>query len=145
MAKFSTGLRSHVLATGSVVAALGGGRLKYFTGAPPVSADAAETGTLLTTLTVNADGTTGLTFDAPADGVMSKAAAEQWQGVNAATGTAGYARFVAAADTGGTSTTEPRIQMTVGTVGTDLLLANTLLTTGQTFTLNYFNVALPTL
>lgn len=144
MAKFSTGLRNHVLGTGSVKAALDGGTLKYYTGTPPATADAAVTGTLLCTLTVSA-GATGLTFSAPVDGVMSKTAAETWQGVNAATGTAGYARFVAAADDGTLSTTAPRIQMTVGTVGTDLLSANTLMTSGQTFTLNYFDIALPTL
>lgn len=145
MAKFSTGLRNGALATGSVRAALNGGSIKYYTGSPPATADAAVTGTLLTTLTVGASGT-GLTFAASAvDGVLPKEPTETWQGVNVATGTAGYARFVAAGDTGALSTTAPRIQMTVGVVGTDLLMANTLMTSGQTFTLNYFDVALPTL
>lgn len=144
MAKFSTGLRDYALSTGSVNAALTGGFIHYYSGAAPATADDAVTGTLLCTISVGATGT-GLTFEAAASGVLSKATAEVWEGVNAATGTAGYARFVAAADTGTSSTTAPRIQMSVGVSSGDLLMANTLMTSGQTFPLNYFDITLPTL
>lgn len=145
MAKFSTGLRNTMLGTGSLRSVMNGSVMRLYSGSPPASADAAVTGTLLCTLSVNGSGT-GVTFETiPADGVIAKEPAEVWQGTNAATGTVAYARLVATSDTGNTSTTANRIQVTVGNTSTDILVANTLLTSGQTFTLNYFNVELPTL
>lgn len=145
MAKFSTGLRNTMLGTGSLRSVMDGTVMRLYSGSPPASADAAVTGTLLCTLSVNGSGT-GVTFETiPADGVIAKEPAEVWQGTNAATGTVAYARLVATSDTGNTSTTANRIQVTVGNTSTDILVANTLLTSGQTFTLNYFNVELPTL
>lgn len=145
MAKFSTGLRNTMLATGSLKSVMDGTVMRLYSGTPPASADAPVTGTLLATLSVNGNGA-GVTFETiPADGVLAKEPAEVWQGTNAATGTVAYARLVAPADTGNTSTTANRIQVTVGNTNTDILVANTLLTSGQTFTLNYFNVELPTL
>lgn len=145
MAKFSTGLRNTMLGTGSLRSVMNSSVMRLYSGSPPASADAAVTGTLLCTLSVNGSGT-GVTFETiPADGVIAKEPAEVWQGTNAATGTVAYARLVATSDTGNTSTTANRIQVTVGNTSTDILVANTLLTSGQTFTLNYFNVELPTL
>ena len=146
MAKFSTGLRNGMLSGLSLKAALNGGSLLLFSGPVPATADAAATGTVLMRLTVGGDGTTGLTFGSAADGVISKSETEVW--ATSAVGTSGtisYFRFVSSTDSGGNSTTEARIQGTAGIVGTDLVLTSTEVTAGQPWTLNYFNVALPTL
>lgn len=146
MAKFSTGLRNGMLSGLSLKAALDGGSLILFSGPVPPTADAAATGTVLMSLTVGGNGTTGLTFGSAADGVISKSEAEVWAtSAVAASGTISYFRFVSSADSGGDSTTEARIQGTAGIVGTDLVLTSAEVTAGQPWTLNYFNVALPTL
>lgn len=146
MAKFSTGLRNGMLSGLSLKAALDGGSLLLFSGPVPATADAAETGTVLMSLTVGGNGTTGLTFGSAADGVISKSESEVWATSAVDTsGTISHFRFVSSTDSGGDSTTEARIQGTAGIVGTDLVLTSTEVTAGQPWTLNYFNVALPTL
>lgn len=146
MAKFSTGLRNGMLSGLSLKAALDGGSLILFSGPVPPTADAAATGTVLMSLTVGGNGTTGLTFGSAADGVISKSEAEVWATSAVDTsGTISYFRFVSSTDSGGDSTTEARIQGTAGIVGTDLVLTSAEVTAGQPWTLNYFNVALPTL
>lgn len=146
MAKFSTGLRNGMLSGLSLKAALNGGSLILFSGPVPPTADAAATGTVLMSLTVGGNGTTGLTFGSAADGVISKSEAEVWAtSAVDISGTISYFRFVSSTDSGGDSTTEARIQGTAGIVGTDLVLTSTEVTAGQPWTLNYFNVALPTL
>lgn len=144
--KASTGLRNYMLDTGSMKAGLAGGFLKIYKGAVPADADAAATGTLVLTVSVNSDGVTGLSMAAAAAaGVLAKAA-EVWSGVVEAGGphTAAYFRFVTAADDGTLSTTQRRLQGTIGTAGADMNLASTELTSGATRTIDYFNVALPT-
>ena len=146
MAKFSTGLRNGMLSGLSLKAALDGGSLRLFSGPVPATADAAATGTVLMSLTVGGDGTTGLTFGSAADGVISKSEAEVWATSAVDTsGTISYFRFVSSTDNDENSTTKARIQGTAGIVGTDLVLTSTEVTAGQPWTLNYFNVALPTL
>ena len=146
MAKFSTGLRNGMLSGLNLKAALDGGSLLLFSGPVPATADAAETGTVLMSLTVGGDGTTGLSFGTAENGVISKSETEVWATSAVDTsGTISYFRFVSSTDSGGDSTTEARIQGTAGIVGTDLVLTSTEVTAGQPWTLNYFNVALPTL
>ena len=146
MAKFSTGLRNGMLSGLSLKAALNGGSLLLFSGPVPATADAAETGTALMSLTVGGDGTTGLSFGTAENGVISKSETEVWATSAVDTsGTISYFRFVSSTDSGGDSTTEARIQGTAGIVGTDLVLTSTEVTAGQPWPLNYFNVALPTL
>lgn len=140
----SSGLRNKVLDTGSVKSRLTLGFIKLYSGTAPATADAAVTGTLLCTISVSAAGT-GLSFDtAAAGGVLAKAPAQVWQGVNAATGAAGYYRFSAAGDTGVTSSTEERIQGSVGLAGADLNLSSISLTSGVTQNIDYYVVSLPT-
>jgi acyl dehydratase len=144
--KVSTGLRDHMLDTGSFKAGMDLGFLNIYEGAEPADADAALGGAnLLCTLSVDGLGT-GLTWEAAAvSGVLSKATAETWQGTNVDSGTATFFRFVAAGDTGGASTTELRVQGTVGLVGAELNLSSVTLTVSAVQTVNHFNVALPTL
>jgi hypothetical protein len=143
--KESTGLRNKSLDTAPLRTILNLGFIKIYSGAAPATADAAVTGTLLCTIS-NASTATGLTFDAAAaNGAISKASAETWSGVNAATGTAGYYRFVAPGDTGALSTTEARLQGDVGTAGKELNLSSVNLTSGATQTIDYYVYARPTL
>lgn len=128
--KLSTGLRNSILSTGSLKAALAGGEIRVYSGSAPTTADDAVTGTLLVTIK---NGGAGINFDASAaGGILSKAPAETWSGVNAASGTAGYFRHVLSADAGTSSTTAVRIQGTVAIAGADLNISSTALTSGAT-------------
>jgi hypothetical protein len=144
--KVSQGLRDYMLATGSFKAGVALGFLKLYAGAVPADANAAVApAVLLATISVNAGGT-GLSFEAAAvSGVLSKAAAEVWQGVVGSSATCTFFRFVAVGDDGLLSTTQRRLQGTVALVGGDLNLSNVALTAASVQTINHFNVALPTL
>lgn len=146
MAKFSTGLRTKMLDTGSLKASLALAVLRIYSGAEPATADAAVTGTLLSEITVGGAGT-GLSLGPTATaGVITKAS-ETWSDTNNnASGTAGYFRLVVlASDDGTLSTTQARVQGSVGTAGADLNLSSTSITAGGSQTIDYFSIALPTL
>lgn len=141
----STGLRTQMLDTGSLKSILAAGFIKIYSGAPPVNADAAITGTLLCTISQSSGGT-GINLAASAAaGVIQKLSSETWSGTNAATGTAGYFRHVAAGDTGVSSTTEKRVQGVVALAGGEINLASVALTSGATQTIDFYAIALPTL
>lgn len=140
--KMSTGLCNKLLDTGSLKSIFNLGFLKIYAGSAPATADAATTGTLLCTVSNNSTGT-GLTFDASAaSGTLPKNSGETWSGTNGATGTATHYRLVAVGDTGALSTTEARIQGTIGTGGTDMVVGSVALVNGATFTVNYFTQSL---
>lgn len=144
--KASTGLRNRMLDTGSLKSRLALGFIKIYTGAEPATADAAVTGTLLSTISVSGTGT-GLSLDAAASGGALSKSAEVWSGPIVATGVAGYYRYAAAGDTGVSSTTEERIQGSVGLAGADLNLSSVSLTTNAAAsaqTINFYVFALPT-
>jgi hypothetical protein len=68
-ASISSPLANYLLGGGGLAAALSGGKIYIYSGAPPANADAGAvsgTNTLLATVTNNGDGTTGLTFATPA-------------------------------------------------------------------------------
>lgn len=145
--KTSTGLRTHLMVTGSLKEALDGGFIKFYNGTEPTTANAAVTGSLLWTVSVDGDGT-GLTFEAATvDAAAVKETTETWCGATTA-GTPTYWRFVEAADTGVLSTTEKRIQGSCGnTAGVDIFLTNPVLVTDTDLnakTLDAFSVALLT-
>lgn len=148
MIKTSTGLAAHLAVTGSIKNALDGGLIKVYDATEePATADAAVTGTLIWTLSVNGAGT-GLTFEAAAVGRGAvKKASETWSGATQA-GTARYYRFVAAGDDGAASTTQKRVQGSCGnTAEADLYLSNPVLTTNASPTakaLSSYSVVLPT-
>lgn len=141
----STGLRTKLLDTNSLRSLLNLGKILVYSGAPPATADAAPTGTLLLTVTNNSTGT-GLTFAASASaGAITKNLGETWSGSCVSTNTAGYYRFVQASDSGALSTTDCRIQGSVGTAGADLNLTTTSLINGTTYNVDNYSVGLPTL
>jgi hypothetical protein len=84
-----------------------------------------------------------LSFGTPASGVISKATAETWSGANVATGVAGYFRIVTSSDDATLSTTQLRVQGTVGTSGADMNLNSVNLVSGATTTIDTAAVTFP--
>lgn len=142
--QLSSGLRDHLLISGSFKSALDGGVLRIYSGAIPANADADSSGaTILTTISLDATGT-GLTWGSTVTaGILSKNTSEIWRGLVDNTGTATYFRFMAIADTGALSTTDKRVQGTVGLVGADLNFSNVNLVAGNYRVVGSLNVTLP--
>lgn len=115
------------------------GVLEIRTGAPP-GPNAADSGTLLASITLPADA-----FSGPSTGVLTKAGT--WQDASAdATGTAGHFRIKQSGDTGGASgATDERLEGTVTATGGggDLTLDNTSIASGQAVTINSFTLTQP--
>lgn len=147
MAKFSTGLRNHMLADGSYRSILDGGFLNIYSGTPPESADDAVPGGATLIVTLSDDGGIGgLTWsDTPVGGVITKTTGQVWKGTNGATATAAWFRFVEDGDAGNSSTTAGRVQGTIAPANADMLVANPNLVDTEEFVLNFFSVVLPTL
>jgi hypothetical protein len=147
--KFSTGLKDILLGTNSLKTSLDDGYIKVYSGAVPADADAAVTGTLLVTYSDNgaAPGAgNGLDLAASAaSGAISKASAQVWKGTAVATNTATYWRYIRLADTGASSTSEQRMQGTVGGAGADLFVQSTSFVNATEYTIDYFSVAIPNL
>lgn len=127
------------------------GVLKIYSGSQPATADAAATGTLLCTISVESGAFTsgavanGLEFGASAAGAISKNS-NVWSGTNAATGTAGWFRFYAnATDTGVSDSgfVYPRIDGAVATSGSQLNLSSTSLVIAATLTIDTFTITFP--
>lgn len=142
--KLSTGLRNHILATGSLKSAMDGGLIRIYSGAVPGSPDdSLGSATLLTTISNNGTAT-GLTFaTAAVAGVLQKESTEVWKGTNAAGGAHTFFRIEAISDDGSSSASAKRIQGRTGVVGADLNLSNAVLVNGAEQSIDYLNVALP--
>lgn len=142
MAKFSTGLRNYVNATGSVRQALADSEIRLFSGPPPSNSDAAIGGGNTLLCTINDSGS-GFNFDTVSvGGVLTKDLTSVLQGNIVASGTATFYRHVLPADTDGYSDTLPRIQGSIGLVGTDMELSNTSLLSGGVQRLSSHSVVL---
>lgn len=148
--QLSTGLRNGMLNSTGFTEALNDGVIYIYSGPQPTNADSAVSGTLLGTVTVNngawaaGSPTNGLGFDAPASGVISKAAAEVWRMLGVAAGTAGWFRMVGnAADAGGSSTSLPRLDGSVAISGGDMNLSSTTIAVGVPTTIDVFTFTLP--
>lgn len=147
--QFSTGFKDDLLDTGSVKSIFDDGYIKvYAASAIPASADDALVGhTLLVTYSDNDQGIgagQGLDLEASAsNGSISKAAAQVWSGTAAATGTGLFWRYEQSGDTGGASTTEKRIQGTIGGSGADLIVQSTTFTLSTLYTIDFFSLTVP--
>jgi len=146
--KTSTGLRNYMLDTGPARTTLNLGFINIYDGTPPATADDAI-GTLSTNnvlcIISNDAGVTGITLAAAAaSGAISKNSSETWRGTNIASGVASFYRHVGSADTAALSTTEPRIQGTVSTIGSEMNISDTSLTNGEDQKIDYYVVNLPT-
>ena len=95
--RISTGLATLLAGTTGFSGAMASGVIDIYSGTQPASADAAATGMLLGTVTLNAGAftpgstTNGLTFAAASAGTVSKSGV--WSFVGIAAGTAGWFRF----------------------------------------------------
>jgi hypothetical protein len=138
----STGLRNHLLDGGSLKAGMAAGFVKFYSGSMPATADAAVTGTLLSTISQSSGGT-GINLGTSSGGAITKDGGEVWSGVNAATGTAGYYRYVAPGDDGTLSTSQKRMQGTCGLTGTDMVMSSVNLVSGATQTIDNATIAMP--
>jgi hypothetical protein len=145
--KISTGLRNYLLDNGSVKDALDGGLIKQYSGPVPATADDALAvgNTLLRTISLTGTGA-GISFDAAAvDGTLSKDPAEVWKGTIVATDTATFYRHVAVGDDGTLSTTQARIQGSIGVAGAEMNVSTVAFVTGVENTLNNYTLTLTTL
>lgn len=139
-------MRNKLLDTNPLRTVLNLGFLDIYDGAEPATADASVAGNTKLCRISNNKTATGLTFEAAAvGGAITKATAEVWLGTNLATGTATFYRFVTAADDGTLSTTQSRIQGTVGIAGQQLNLTSTSLTISVDQAVNSYAISLPTL
>jgi hypothetical protein len=130
--KISAGMRDHILSTLAADINVTGVLLKIY-GSPtsqvaadalvPATAGAAiGSATLLSTLSVDGDGTGGTFDETPVDGVLVKLATESWYGTNVATGYPSFYRLVLVGDDGTLSTTAWRLQGSVGLIGKDFIV-----------------------
>ena len=142
--KLSTAVRNRLLDTDALRTMFNLGFVKVYSGTPPASADDAFAGTLLNTYSNNATAT-GITFEtAAANGAISKKTSETWSGTSVAAGTASYYRLVAAGDTGVLSTTQPRIQGSVGLAGAELNLPTVTIVITTLYAIDNFAIGIPT-
>jgi hypothetical protein len=139
--KLSTGLRNGMLDANPFKTLLDASRLKIYSGSPPADADQAE-GTELVDIGSDAGDTHCHFLASAVAGVLSKAA-DIWSGVAGATGTASHFRLVVNTDTGVLSTTEIRLQGTIGTSGADLNMSSVAIVISATQTVDTFDLTMP--
>lgn len=143
----STALRNKLLDTSPLRTVFNLGFLRIYDGPVPVSADAGldAANHVLVTISNNGSGT-GLTFATTAvNGAVTKNLAEVWSGISIAAGTPSFYRFITSADTGATSTTEARLQGSVGTSGADLNMTAATIAVSTSYPIDAYSIALPTL
>jgi len=151
--RLSTGLVTELMGDGSgdnsLRELLKDGVLDIYSGSQPASADDAETGVKLASITessgafIGGAATNGLEFDAAADGELTKAAAETWSGLGLAIGTAGWFRFYNNAYTLGASTEAIRFDGNVSTASSQLVLSSTSIKVSLPITIDTFTLTLP--
>lgn len=103
--------------------------IKIWSGSPPATCATADTGTLLVTLTGNASG-----LGTASSGVLTFSSITSGTAGN--TGTAGYFRVYPSAAT----STNAVLQGTVGTAGTDMIIASTSISSGQTVSISSWTI-----
>ena len=143
MQKMSTGLCNKLLDTNPLKTIFAAGFVDLYSGTVPASADA-SIGAAVLQCRVGAPGPgTGVTFAAAAAaGVLSKNTTETWNGTVSNSATVTFYRLVTPADDGTLSTTQARIQGTIGTGGSDMNLGDAALIAAAPFVLNYFTEAI---
>ena len=146
--RLSTKLRDNLAGTTGFAATFANGIIEIRTGAQPVSADAAATGTLLGTVTLNSGAftpgspTNGLTFAAAENGAVSKSGVWSFSGI--AAGTAGWFRLKGnALDNDALSTTLPRLDGSIAVSGADMNLSNLTISVAAPNTIDSFTWTQP--
>lgn len=139
----STGLAESIMGGSSIKDTMDLGFIDIYSGTVPANADASiGAATLLCRVSLNSTAT-GLTL--LQDGrFLRKPPADVWSGTNAATGTATFYRQVLTGDTGALSSTDERIQGTVGlTNASEMTLTDTSFVSGSTFSLGGYVLEQP--
>jgi hypothetical protein len=136
--RFSTGLRNGLLdASFDMNTGFDNGFLDIYSTPKPALADDAESGSLLASIVLPATA-----FAAAASG-GSLVKAGVWQETSAnLSGTANWFRLYTSGHVTGASTTEKRIDGTVGTSGTDLILTSTSITITDAVIVDTFTVSI---
>lgn len=138
----STGLAAAIAGTDSLLSAMNNGVIVFYSGAVPASADA-SVGSATQIGQVLLNGTDPL--ELMHDGTMvRKPNGVVWECTPLATGAASFYRHVLDTDTGEASTTEKRIQGTVGlTNAANMTLADINFTSGVAKQLATYSVRMP--
>lgn len=151
--KVSTGMRNHILATGSIKNAFDGMVIRLY-GSPtsqaaadaliPAGADEdVSAATLLGTISLSGGGS-GVNLDTtPSNGVLGKAPAETWVSTLVASGYFSFARISGTGDTGGLSTTEKRFQITVGVLNKEFLVSSAYKAAAEEQRMDSFYIGVP--
>lgn len=147
--KLSTGARDLLASSNGISGMFADGVIYIYSGPQPASPDSAVTGTLLGIVTkdgaafVFGSPTNGLTWLAPANGVVSKSA-DNWQFDGLAAATAGWFRLMGnPVDNLGASTTLPRIDGSIGVTGADLNMTNIAIAVSAPNTVDAFALTVP--
>lgn len=150
--RFSTGFVNAEAA--ALRTALANGVIGIYSGTQPATANDAEgAGSLLALITLNSGAftggvaTNGLNFDAPVDGVLSKASGETWSGNGTAAAGAGVAatwfRFYPNSYTTGSSTSAVRYDGAISTLSTaELQMTNTTIVQNVPVVINSFTLTI---
>lgn len=144
--KASSGLRAQMMVGGSFKSIMENDcKLLVYAGTEPSTANSSiGSATLLLEITEDGEGG-GLEFASEApDGVLQKASGQEWSGSVIESGTLTFYRLVLDEDSGGTSSSQPRIQGTVGIAGADLNFSNTDFVESAFIEIENFVVVLPT-
>lgn len=157
--KCSKGFAKALAETGSIADIFDLGAIRVYSassvsghvnGVPPTAESATTGATVLWEITSTANPVSGITFEPVGTGngeerILRKLAAATWGGTALNSAAAVFFRLVGAAtDNNGASDTLPRIQGTVGLVGSgaDFIVANTTFTAG-TKNLSAFSINIP--
>jgi hypothetical protein len=145
--RLSTGMRNVCMGDGTnkgVGGVLALGFISIYQGTQPASPDTGATGTVLGLVTLNGDGSTGLSWEVAAAGVLSKDTDEVWQFTGLANGVAGWFRcWPAGGNPLSTSSTEARVDGLIATAGGDANMSNVNVVTGAVSTVDAFTLTMP--
>ena len=119
------------------------GEVRIYSGTMPASADNPPGASNTLLVTIKKNGTDGVSFDDAVAGVLSKAAAETWQGTVVVDGTAAWARLQQTGDLGTDNAVDARIDMSVGTFSGEIQVPSTAFLTGAVQTLTKFTITVP--
>ena len=118
-----------------------GGGIALYTGPQPTSANDAASGTLIADVNETAD-SGEIVFDGASNGSLSLPSGVLWEGTNVATGSYGYGRiYEKGADPNAASTTDARLDFSIGTSGADLNLGNISATAGASSRFTSFSLS----
>jgi hypothetical protein len=127
---------------GSIADLMKYGKIDIYSGTQPTSADDAETGTKLASITQSSGAftsgveTNGLVMGNVTSHALKRETGEVWSGTAVATGTAGWFRFYANTVVTGASTEAIRFDGAIATSGAQLNMSNTAVTSGGTTTID---------